>query len=265
MATASLIFFYFGEDSYLTRIAQETMPLHLAMEGYDRTVLLHHETQVGPFTLSQEAICEVTVRDIPTKENLVRQLNDLRRSGHTTDVFLFTHGGQENIRVSKGAYGDNGVCFTTYIEEHVPEPLKLRAVWGVNCFGASWNPLWRRLGARIAGGPRYVNFYPTRFRGFIKAWNDGQTYGEALKASDTDLSRLPAQSYILLDALEHLHEWNGNVLEAATVLGDNKASKRYFNRCWPSIDLPVMEDMSGKERMKFSSHVVTSGDRTVTR
>jgi hypothetical protein len=260
--TASLVHFYFGEDSYLKRLAQETVPLGMALEGYDRSVLLHHKTEAGPFEVSAADEKNATVVDTPTEANLIEQLNDLGAAGYEVDLYVFTHGGPGKFLVSRGTYGDSAWASGPYMQSHVT-PLNLRAVWQCNCWGQSLNAMWRRLGAKVSMGTRGVDFYPTRFSGFAKAWADGKSFGTSVTESNTALVRSPAQAFMLVDAASRLGEWGGNILQAATVLGHNDAAEKYFRACWVGNDYQT--DKSGKVNMNYASTMIIDGDRSVTR
>jgi hypothetical protein len=216
----------------MNKLAQETVQLHLALVGYDRQVLLRHEVDVGPFELSKRAEKLADVVDLPTKDNLAAQLNDLRQSGHIVDLYVFSHGSTGSFIGSKGTYGENTTITDNWLRRNVPEPLKLRAVWQCNCYGASMAPCWHDLGAKVVAGTRDVNFYPIRFKGFAKLWGDGERFSTAVSRSDTKAAHTPSQAYILTDALGRLDEWDGNVLQATRVLGNNKHARRYFEKCW---------------------------------
>ena len=101
MKSASLVYFYFG-DSYLTTLGQETVPVGLALEGYDRSVLLHFDTKAGPFEVSKADEKNASVIDTPTIDHMISQLDDLRKSGYTVDLFMFTHGSEDLFRTTKG-------------------------------------------------------------------------------------------------------------------------------------------------------------------
>jgi hypothetical protein len=178
------------------------------------------------------------------------------------DLYVFSHGWTRQFRVSKGTYGDNGTVSSTYIEANV-SCAPLRAVWQCNCYGSTMNPTWRKLGARASAGSRFVNFYPTRFRGFAERWNDGVAFGTAVSQSDTAVVRTPVQAYILVDAAARAKEWSGNALSALTVLGSNEAAERYFRACWIGDDW--QEGKSGKQNMNHSSMMLVDGDRALTR
>lgn len=261
--TASLVFFYFGENSYVRRLAQETVQLHKALEGYDKQVLLWHQTNFGPFEVSKQADKLADIEDIPTKENLVKYLNELGAEGYVVDLYIFSHGSKGSFRVSKGTYGDNGSVSAAYIEQHV-QPLKMRAVYQINCQGSSMLDTWRKLGAKVVCGSRFNNFYPTRFNGFANRWLRGETFGDSVSQSDTQAVRTPPQAFMLADAASRLKEWSGNIFEAARVLGNNEHAKRFFTTCWMS-DAEWQDGKSGKQNLNHSSLMLFSGDRKVTK
>ena len=261
MKSASLVYFYFG-DSYLTTLGQETVPVGLALEGYDRSVLLHFDTKAGPFEVSKADEKNASVIDTPTIDHMISQLDDLRKSGYTVDLFMFTHGSEDLFRTTKGVYGENAWVSSGYFESKVA-PLDLRAVWQCNCYGATWNETWSKLGAKVSAGTQFVNFYPNRFGGFMRRWTDGATFADALAESDTAAIRTAAQTFILGDALSRLKEWNGTVFSAPTILGKNKASERYFTQCWLESDYDPK--LSGKGNMNRASEMIVEGNRALTR
>lgn len=260
--TASLVFFYFGESSYVNRLAQEAVPLARALEGYDHAVLLRHETDVGSFELSEKAEKAADVLDVPTRDNLVRELNRLGDEGYVVDLFIFSHGWEDKFLVSNGTYGDNGAVNQAYLEARV-RPLKLRIVWQCNCWGSTLNDLWAKLGAKATAGSRYVNFYPTRFNVFIKEWQAGSRFGAALYRSDTKASHTLVQAYMLVEAARRAKEWGGNVLTALKVLGNNDHSRRFFRKCWNGDSVPP--DKTGKQIMNASSKMLVQGNRRITK
>ncbi len=260
--TASLVFFYFGEESYMNALAQETVPLWRALEGYDHRVLLSHDVNAGPFDLSKRAEKMADVRLAPTKENLVRQLNRLREDDYVVDVYIFAHGWRGCFQTSLGNYGKNELMYDVYLMSHVPDSLKIRMVWQCNCYGSTMNFAWSRLGAKVVAGTSHVNFYPTRFKGFIQRWQDGEDFASSIEGSDNARVRTPVQAYIVSDALARRKEWGGTIFQAGCVLGDNKASRRYFTRCWNQS--PWTSGRTGREVMNQSSRMILSGDSRIT-
>ncbi len=186
----------------------------------------------------------------------------LEAEGYTVDLYVFSHGTPGRFLVSRGAYGENAWVTGATIEDNVVQP-NLRAVWQCNCYGSTLNAMWRRLGAQASMGTRFVNFYPTRFRGFASAWAGGETFGDAIAASDTALARTPSQAYMLIDASTRLQEWGGTIFQAPTVLGKNAAAEDYFRTCWLGLNYQV--DKSGKQNMNFASGMLLDGSRTITR
>jgi len=262
--TASLVFFYFGEESYMNRLAQETVPLAKALRGYDHAVLLRHETTFGPFELSEAAEDAADVIVTPTRENLAAELNRLGQEGYdAVDVFIFSHGWDKCFRVSAGSYGDNTKVCAAYLENNVT-PLNIRMVWQCNCWGATLNPTWRRLGAQVAAGARFVNFYPTRFKGFIRRWHDGVPFSTCLNESDTKAVHTPVQAYMMADAAARAKQWDGNAAQALTVLSKAPAAERYFTNCWIAPD-EWRDGRSGKQNMNFASRMLIDGNRKLVR
>lgn len=261
--TASLVFFYFGEDSYVRALAQETVPLWRALKGYDKAVLLHHEIKAGPFELSQRAQRQADVLDLPTKENLAKYLNALGDEGYEVDLYIFSHGLPNKFVVSLGEYGDSEMVTRRWLEANV-RPLNLRMVWQCNCYGSTLNDCWRGLGAKVTGGAQFVNFYPTRFKGFIKRWQDGETFAGACSRSDTKWSHTPVQAFMVADAATRADAWEGDVGLAFKVLGNNEHSQRYFRECWLEED-EIPGGKSGKQVMNNSSKMLIEGDRSLTK
>lgn len=257
MSRASLVFFYFGEESYLNRLGQETVPVHKALSGYDRSVLLRHETAVGGLDVSAKDAANADEIDLPTKENLVKHLNALGDAGYKTDLYIFSHGWSKHFRTSKGTYGENTSVSSAYLQANV-KPGHLRAVWGCNCYGGTLAPTWAALGADVSAGARGVGFYPTQFGGFIDTWKGGSTFGAAVSGAITPLVRTTVQGYILADALARREEW-GKCSFPNTVLGSTQCSEDYFRKCWVGDD--YQEGKSGKEQMNYSSFMVQTGNK----
>lgn len=256
--TASLIFFYFGEDSYVKRLAQETMKLHWGFEGYDKQVLLRHQTKFGHFEVSEQVEKKADVVDLPTKENLAKYLNELGDEGYVVDVYIFSHGYKGQFRVSKGTYANNESVTDDWLLANV-RPLKIRAVWQCNCFGASMADCWHALGAKVVAGSRFVNYYPTRWLKFIKLWNKGERFSSAVSKSDTKEARGPSQLYMQLDAPTCRDVWDGPCPPGKDVLGRHDCAKRYFVKRWWWDENDWQPDQSGRQNMNYQSHMIVSG------
>lgn len=255
--TASLVFFYFGEESYLNALAQETVQISKAFEGYDHTVLLKFpEINLGPFNLSAKAERGANVSSLPTRENFVEQLNNLGLQGYATDLYIFSHGWNNSFRVSTGNYGDNSKITANYIKENV-KPLDLRMVWQCNCYGSTLNSTWQELGAQATGGSRFINFYPTRFNRFIESWNSGETFHHSLSAGDIPSIRTPVQTYIMADAFQSRKDWGGCSF-GETILGNGECAESYFKYRWLGDNWSPAK--SGRQNMNYSSEMLIAGN-----
>ena len=246
----------------MNRLAQETVPLYKALEGYDRQILLRHETDLGPFELSERAEQEADVVDLPTKKNLVKYLNQLGDEGYIVDLYIFSHGLRDRFRVSRGSYGKNDSVTQQYLASNI-RPLKLRMVWQCNCYGSTLNDLWVSLGAKASAGSRYVNFYPTRFKAFINRWNAGEPVAEALAGSEKKLARTPVHLYLIGDAMARRKEWGGAFFGGLGILGRTKAARKYFTECW--LGNKWSKRRSGKGNVNYSSGMVLAGSGGVTK
>lgn len=259
--TACILFHYFGEKSYVVQLAQDTVPLNLALREYDKTVLLRHAVEAGPFEVSRKAVKMASVVDLPTRENLVRYLNELGEEGYLVDLYIFSHGYPGRFISSRGTYGDSTVVSGQYLEAKV-KPLRIRAVWQCNCYGASMNATWRKLGAQVTAGSRYVNFFPTRYRQFARSWVRGTPFAGALGVSETT-SRFWVYFYIVKDALAQRKVWGGSLWNFWRVLGRGKAARDYFTLRWGSPEFP--EGQSGAEHMIWTSEMLVEGRPLTTK
>jgi len=262
--TASLIFFYFGEQSYMKRLAQETVQLHLGFDGYDKQVLLRHQTKFGHFEVSERVEKKADVVDLPTRENLEKYLNELGDAGYVVDVFIFSHGNEGYFLGSDGTYGNNIPIRDHHLVAGVRK-MKIRAVWQCNCYGSTMAEAWHSLGAKVVAGSRYVNFYPTRWLRFIQLWNRGNVaFSTAVSKSDTGHVHSPVQMYVTLDAPSCRKDWDGPCPPGKDVMGKDPCSKRYFTNRWFPED-QWQEGKSGRQNMNYSSHMIVSGSKTLTK
>jgi hypothetical protein len=260
MKRASLVFFYFGERSYVSRLGQETMPLHLVLKGYDKSVLLHHPTYFGPWRVSDADARHADVVDVPTSQNLIWYLNQLGNQGYEVDLFIFSHGWPSKFLVSKGTYGDNATLDASRLARQVTT-RNLRVVWQCQCYGSTMDETWRLLGAKVVAGSRHINFYPTQYARFARAWNSGRTFGESVEASLTWWNKVKSWAYLLGDAVRRLSEWNGKVWQVPLLPFKSGASYRYLYHCWLGQD--AREDLSGVGNTTHASDMIIMGDKGI--
>ena len=263
MKTASLAWFYMGEDSIISRLAQETVPVWRALEGYDHQILLRHETDIGPLELSKAAEKRADVLLPPTREHLVEELNSLAEKQYLTDIYIFSHGSDDRFLASKGTYGDNTHITQEFLEANVKGPLNIRMVWMGICHGASMNDCWRNLGARVTAGTQHVNFYPTRFKRFAKLWDKGKRFKDCIEGSDSKGLHVPVHLYVQADAVASRRQWGGLPL-GRTVLGSHPRVKDYFLHRWFDED-EWLEGQSGRANMNNASKYIIEGDGSITK
>ena len=131
---ASVVFHHFGEDSYLNRLAQETVPVGLALGApYAHSTLLHHETQLGLINVSVSDMRRASKTLAPTPANLAQAINELGVAGYAVDLFVFSHGMPNAFLASKGAYNDSTWITDAFLRGSI-SPNVLRAVWQCNCY-----------------------------------------------------------------------------------------------------------------------------------
>jgi len=269
--SASIVFFYFG-DSYLTTLAQETLNLSRAFDGYDRRILLRHDTKVGPFQVSAQAGNKADVLAKPTRADLFEQIRDTAEAGYMIDLWIFSHGHHGHFRCSTGVAGNHGRVTAEHIETELGEgktgavELPIRMVYQMNCYGSSLNSSWRAVGAKVACGSRFVNFYPNRYGRFVTHWRRGDvTVPEALKAADTAASRTMGHIYIATaHAPSTRQEWGGCPL-GSNVLGSHACARTYFTTMWRIGEDEWRPSLSGKQNMNYSSRKMVRGNSKITK
>lgn len=270
MKEACLVFFYTG-DSYVIRLAQETVVLKNYLKNYQKTVLLKHTDKIGGIDLSGVAKNKADIFDKPTKENFVKYIRTLAQEGYLIDVYIFGHGSDKSFRVSTGTNGSKGTITADYVTDSLSyaktgfKKLPIRLVYQGICYGSTWNSTWKNLGAMCSVGAQYVNFYPNQMGDFIREWNKGSSVSTALKKSNTATSRTVVQTlYILPDALATRKEWGGCPF-GKTVLGKHKYAKNYFSYEWGLTGSKYNSDYSGNDNMNNSSKMVSAGSAAITR
>ncbi len=71
-----------------------------------------------------------------------------------------------------------------------PDCLDLRAIYGLNCYGASLISTWLDLGAKVVNGAVGVNWFPEPSLSiFLRNWLRGRSYSTAVVRSNTMASR----------------------------------------------------------------------------
>ena len=268
---ASIILCYYGDDP-ATTLFQETLKLKKAMEGYTFKVLLKHETLPSWADLSEADEKLADIKALPTKANLFKYILEMTDMGLPTDVYLFTHGYDGQLKVSNGVYGSDERLTAADITRELGmtktgRPMHIRTAVGWSCFLSSLGATWRSVGAKVTAGARHVQFYPNGAGNFLDDWNKGNvSFEDAVRGSDTDLVRTASQTYIrFVDAPQQEKQgvWDG-CPGLNSVLGDHPCAKDYFDERW-GLDSEWQADLSGKDNMNHSSFMVIGGDRSITK
>jgi hypothetical protein len=265
---ASLIWCYWG-DSPLTTMGQETMRLKKAMDGYAYKVLLKHNQTPSWIDLSEGDERRADVMMPPTPDNFTNQLVALAQNGYMIDVFVFSHGDTDKFWASTGVFGNDTHVTGSRIRA-LPAAaglakLPIRMVYQTQCYAASLNNDWRAAGAKVSLGARYIQFYPNQFGNFIDKWNNGDTVAVANTGADSNWVRTQAQTYILGDAVARraAGKFDGCPF-GKTVLGKDDCARKYHVPRWLR-ESEWQSSMSGKQNMNYSSQMVFSGNRQITK
>ena len=265
--TASITCFYYGDSKYTT-IAQETLKLKKCMDGYNRTVLLKHETVPSWLDLSEADERRADIKDLPTKANLKRYICDLANEGYMLDLYIFAHGSPNSFTTSRGSHGQDDYMraadITGLPAQANLSKLPIRAVYQGQCYGQSLISEWRSIGAKVVAGARGVTFYPHGFGNFIKDWNKRTvTFNAAVRDSQTGWVRTTGQASMQVHATTNRGKWGGCPF-GKTILGKHKCAKAYFREFWYSNSEWRQGD-SGKQNMNHSSHMFVGGSTGITK
>jgi GH24 family phage-related lysozyme (muramidase) len=111
-----------------------------------------------------------------TYSDLKNQLISLSRAGRIIDLFVLTHGSPNTIWAADAITGDS----LRQIRTEYGQPLSIRSVYQMNCYGDPLNKAWHDAGARVSCGSSDINYLPepTMFF-FWRNWKGGQTFERA--------------------------------------------------------------------------------------
>jgi hypothetical protein len=104
---------------------------------------------------------------------------------HVVDLLILSHGTPGVIVGYKGQVIP-AASFEPLIARVGKEPglLRLRAVWQMNCHGATMMATWQRLGARSVSGTPGVNWLPEPGMSlFVRRWLRGESFSHAVQES----------------------------------------------------------------------------------
>lgn len=103
---------------------------------------------------------------------------------YEVDVFLLVHGLDKGLVGFRGhLIGDD--MFAPLLARAKRQPLNLRVVYGLNCYGSSLAEIWQALGAKAVCGASGVNWFPEPgLSGFLLAWLRGRSFAESVAQSN---------------------------------------------------------------------------------
>ena len=158
----------YGTEEY----AKILLRLQGAYRRYDRVVILEDEAANGPA--------------------LTQALIDCSRT-HRVDVLLLVHGYEGQLVGHLGEVLVGPETFLPLLAAYKQDPalLDLRAVYGLNCHGATLGPIWLALGAEVANGAIGVNWFPEpSLSVFLWKWLRGKPYSEAVLSGNRTANRV---------------------------------------------------------------------------
>jgi len=267
--TACFIWAFWGDDD-LTTAGQETMRLKKAMKDYDFKVLMKHNHTPSWIDLSEGDERRADVMLPPTPKNFCEQLVWLAKEGYMIDIFINSHGNNNEFHASSGTHHGRPKRITASLIRSLPaeaglSQLPIRMVYQTQCYAASLNNDWRAIGAKVSTGARYIQFKPAGFGNFMSGWNKGRTVRRSNQGADTAYIRTICQTYILGDALARKRAGKfGGCSFGNTVLGKKSCAREYFVPRWLRSS-EWRPNLSGKQNMNYSSQMITSGSTTVTK
>ena len=126
----------------------------------------------------------------PTLEGLLDALRVTTSYGYDITFFDLGHGGAD-------AFGDafftsadaTGTIFESQLDWALAPQnigacdLPLRAVNSLACYFGQMNAMWIDHGAKVSGGANAGEFFPQELNGFVRHWNNGDTFGTSTAAS----------------------------------------------------------------------------------
>jgi hypothetical protein len=271
---ASIVFCYMG-DSQFTTIFQNLQDLNEAVTGYDQSILLKHTG--GASAIGGVAHTLADKVEKPTRENFEHCVKSLTAAGYTIDLYIVSHGDRDSFKMSEGTHGSEDWYDIGDIQDLRADfegEIPLRLVYQMNCWGSELNSAWRALGADVAVGSRYVNFFPTQFPEFVKQWKDGQTVQQALNSADTWASRqlvkeaLKADMVATKDRAWADGEWGeGMICPTQVVYGtDGQCAESYLTDRWLHNQSEWNSvNGSGWEFMIEASEKLVAGNASLTK
>ena len=251
--SASVVIVSFEEDDPFTNLIQNAHNNYvLAFEGYDRSIIISQFFNNGGETPSH-----VEHDNNITKANMLARIKQLADEGYYIDLFIHSHGACNSIKMAsdQDIVPDDIASLAT--DTYANGSFPLRMVYQVNCNGSTLNDDWINVGAKVVCGATGVNFYPNFWNKFMRKWNSGERFDEAVLQSNTASSRTVMQHLIVLDAINR--GYKSTMFK--NVLGKNDQAEAYHKKIWFRESCDVYNsNLKGKENMNIASTMIIVGD-----
>lgn len=258
--SAAFVLFYFDDGPFATLFQNIGTKLNLALEGYDKTVVMKEDY------LGIKADKEV---NLMYRTTFLSELVDLAIEGYYIDLYVFTHGSRDGIMLKDGAVTAQDIQI--YLGGWFgPGDFPLRMVYQMNCYGSNLLMAFKNAGAKVACGTRNVNFCPTRYNPFAKAWQAGKTFQQAVNDGiNDDVANSLAATGININLKWRIGNplsWDCKSCKVGTDLTDKKNCLGcYFKSFWGFENSEYDYDQTGLWNMFNSSFHIVVGDGSITR
>lgn len=114
-------------------------------------------------------------------DSLKDKLIELSEAGKTIDLFVLTHGSDDYIALEGSDHitGDRLRQIRTI--HNGGAPVRLRAVYMMNCVGNSLNQAWLDIGAKVSSGALGLSIPEPMMYYFFRNWKSGQSFSNAVE------------------------------------------------------------------------------------
>jgi len=110
--------------------------------------------------------------------DLKNTLLRLTKEDKIIDLFILTHGRKDYISVTGGIDSSK---IRQIRADNGNNPIRLRAVYMMNCVGSSLNQAWLDIGAKVSSGAAVNNYLPEPSMFFFWSnWKSGQSFNDAV-------------------------------------------------------------------------------------
>lgn len=245
---ASMVYFWYG-DGWINDLAQNLgTNLSKAMTGYDRTVLMIDDNQIGPFNLDPAATDLADVVMAPTEANFFATLQDLTSRGCDITTWIHAHGDPVWVASITGDVSVGGGWISAQLDdESMLDPTQtpnittgeltadtepaasgtssvpVRMTYSTACFYELWNQPWLDAGAFVTSGAIDIDFAPNFYSNFADLWNAGADYGTSVAGEFNVLDEALAFAFVLTQG--EPPPW---LCWVNTVLGRNACARNFF-------------------------------------